>query len=112
MHITLFNVFNTFRKMHYPPETGTIMLIVRLMAMYKQSHSKEDFLQSLQSFQSLIVNTEQKIYHKMLGEHFEQQMEELFVAFCRAFADEKLAAVSEMFSHTVENIFKHLLLVH
>ncbi|CAD6991600.1 unnamed protein product [Ceratitis capitata] len=82
----------TWKKMHYPPETGTILLIVRLMAMYKQSNNKQQFLESLQSFQSLIVNTEAKIYHKMLGENFEQQMEQLFVAFCRAFADEEFAA--------------------
>ncbi|XP_053969518.1 histone-lysine N-trimethyltransferase SMYD5 [Anastrepha ludens] len=87
------NMLNeTWKKMHYPPETGTIMLIVRLMAMYKQSNNKQQFLESLKSFQSVIVNAEEKIYHKMLGENFELQMEQLFVAFCRAFADEELAA--------------------
>ncbi|XP_067642634.1 histone-lysine N-trimethyltransferase SMYD5 [Eurosta solidaginis] len=87
------NVLNEiWKKMHYPPETGTIMLLVRLMAMYKQSNNKKEFLESLQSFQSTIVNTEHQIYHKMLGENFEQQMEQLFMAFCRAMADEELAA--------------------
>ncbi|EDW51593.1 SET and MYND domain-containing protein 5 [Drosophila sechellia] len=83
------NVLNeTWKKMHYPPETGSIMLIVRLMAIYQQSTKKEEFLEQLQSFQSLIVNREQKIYHKMLGENFEQQMEQLYLAFCNAFTGE------------------------
>ncbi|XP_034116092.1 histone-lysine N-trimethyltransferase SMYD5 [Drosophila albomicans] len=86
------NVLNeTWKKMHYPPETGTIMLIVRLMAMYKQSKNKPEFLEQLQSFQALIVNREQKIYHKLLGEKFEQQMEQLYTAFCNAFNDEEFA---------------------
>lgn len=80
--------------MHYPPETGTIMLLVRLMAMYQQSSNKTEFLESLQSFQALIVNKEQQIYHKMLGENFEQQMEQLYAAFCEAFQGENFQLVS------------------
>lgn len=79
--------------MHYPPETGTIMLLVRLMAMYQQSTNKPEFLQTLESFQSLIVNKEQQIYHKMLGENFEIQMEQLYAAFCEAFQGEEFAVV-------------------
>lgn len=69
------------------------MLIVRLMALYQQSNNKLDFLEQLQSFQALIINREQKIYHKMLGENFELQMEQLYAAFCNAFKSEDLAAV-------------------
>lgn len=82
--------------MHYPPETGTIMLLVRLMAMYQQSSNKTEFLESLQSFQALIVNKEQQIYHKMLGENFEQQMEQLYAAFCEAFQGENFQMVSKI----------------
>jgi len=88
------NVLNeTWKKMHYPPETGSIMLIVRLMALYQQSCKKAEFLEQLQSFQALIVNREQKIYHKMLGENFEQQMEQLYLAFCNAFPGEEFSMV-------------------
>ncbi|XP_017057223.1 SET and MYND domain-containing protein 5 [Drosophila ficusphila] len=86
------NVLNeTWKKMHYPPETGSIMLIVRLMALYQQSAKKAEFLEQLQSFQALIVNREQKIYHKMLGENFEQQMDQLYRAFCNAFPGEEFS---------------------
>jgi len=103
------NVLNeTWKKMHYPPETGTIMLIVRLMAMYQQSNNKPEFLEQLQSFQALIVNREQKIYHKMLGENFEQQMEQLFAAFCNAFKDEEFAMASALQSQITHSIKKFL----
>lgn len=94
LSVKAFNIYlNYFRKMHYPPETGTILLLVRLMAMYQQSSNKAEFLASLQSFQSLIVNKEQQIYHKMLGENFEQQMEQLYAAFCEAFQGEEYQVV-------------------
>lgn len=79
--------------MHYPPETGTVMLLVRLMALYQQSNNKTEFMETLQSFQSLIINTEQQIYHKMLGENFEQQMEHLYQAFCKAFPGDEFVLV-------------------
>lgn len=86
------NVLNeTWKKMHYPPETGTIMMVVRLMALYQQSNNKSDFIKQLQAFQSLSVNTEKKIYHKILGGNFEQQMERLFAAFINAFPSDEFA---------------------
>ena len=82
--------------MHYPPETGTIMLVVRLMAMYQQSANKQEFMDNLSSFQSESINTEHSIYHKMLGENFESQMEQLFVCFCRAFSSEEFKVVGNI----------------
>lgn len=98
------NILNdAWKKMHYPPETGTILLIVRIMAMYKQSKNKEEFLEALKSFQSVFINEKDKIYHKMLGENFESQMGELFKSFCHAFQDEAFA----MF--TTPDAFKSLM---
>jgi len=90
------NVLNEiWKKIHYPPESGTIMLIVRLMAKYKQSRNKDEFLETLSSFQSIVVNEEQQIYHKMLGAHFETQMEQLFKAFLNAFNGEDYSTFSK-----------------
>lgn len=72
------------------------MLLVRLMAMYKQSKNKSEFLNTIQSFQSLVVNQEDQIYHKMLGTNFAYQMEELYEAFRTAFCDEELSVVSAL----------------
>lgn len=79
--------------MHYPPETGTIMLIVKILAMYKQSKNKEEFLETLKSFQSIMVNEELMIIHKMLGANFEHQLTELFEAFRNVFSSEEFATV-------------------
>lgn len=79
--------------MHYPPETGTIMLIVRILAMYKQSRDKEEFLETLKQFQSIVVNEELQIFHKMLGTNFESQLSDLFQTFCHAFNSEEFAMV-------------------
>lgn len=86
------NILNdSWKKMHYPPETGTILLIVRIMAMYKQSKNKEEFLETLKGFQCVFVNEEDKIYHKMLGANFESQMAALYKSFCNAFQQEDFA---------------------
>ncbi|KAH8416253.1 hypothetical protein KR009_010746, partial [Drosophila setifemur] len=101
-------LIETWKKMHYPPETGTIQLIVRLMALYQQSGVKKpEFLKQLQSFQPLIVNRAllEKIYHKMLGENFEKQMTQLYRAFCKAFEHE----VFDVF--TTPDAFKTLMVI-
>lgn len=86
------NILNEkWKKMHYPPETGTIMLIVRILAMYKQSRAKEEFLETLKQFQSIVVNEELQIFHKMLGTNFESQLSDLFQTFCHAFNSEEFA---------------------
>uniref|UniRef100_A0A0K8TT51 Protein-lysine N-trimethyltransferase SMYD5 n=1 Tax=Tabanus bromius TaxID=304241 RepID=A0A0K8TT51_TABBR len=86
------NILNEkWKHMHYPRETGTIMLIVRLLAMYKQSIDKEEFLKTLKSFQSIVFNEELSIFHKMLGTNFENQLQELYSAYVSAFASEELS---------------------
>lgn len=86
------NILNdTWKKMHYPPESGTILLVVRLLAMFKQSKDKNEFLETIKSFQCTSVNEEQQIYHKMLGENFEKDMDELYKRFCIAFQDDEFS---------------------
>ncbi|XP_037947931.1 SET and MYND domain-containing protein 5 [Teleopsis dalmanni] len=98
------NILNdTWKKMHYPPETSSIMLLVRLMAMYSQSKNKQEFMDQLKSFQSDIINRSENIYHKMLGESYEKQMEQLFMSFCNAFKSEEFS------EFTTPDSFKALL---
>lgn len=80
--------------MHYPPETTTIYLIVKLLAMYKQATDKDTFLGLLKDFQDKVVNEDATISHKMLGPNFEAQINELYPYFYKAFASEELSAVS------------------
>lgn len=100
------NILNdTWMKMHYPPESGTILLIVRIMAMYKQSKNREEFLETLKSFQSVYVNVQDQMAHKMLGVNFETQLSELYKQFCNAFQDDDFS----MF--TTPDAFKSLMAI-
>lgn len=81
--------------MHYPPETTTIYLIVKLMAMYKQAEVKDEFLALLKDFQDKVVNEDQTIAHKMLGPNFDAQINELYPYYYKAFACDELSSVGQ-----------------
>ncbi|XP_074659216.1 protein-lysine N-trimethyltransferase SMYD5-like [Tubulanus polymorphus] len=65
----------TWRSMHYPPETASIMIIVRLLASIKQSANKPELLEKLGTFCHTAVNDQEQIVHKLLGEKFQEQIE-------------------------------------
>jgi len=67
----------TWRKMHYPPETATVMLLCRIIAMVIQSDNPEKILGKFSCFFDRVVNEEQKISHKLLGAQFIEQLEHL-----------------------------------
>lgn len=81
-------LIDAWKKIHYPPETCSIMLLVKLVGMYQQSTGlrREEFLATLRDFQNKVVNETDRIAHKMLGANFEQQLAELYPLYCRAFA--------------------------
>lgn len=60
-----------WRQTHYPPETSTIQIVIRLMAMCRQANDKEEFSRILNSFCNNVSNEHQQINHKLLGEKFE-----------------------------------------
>lgn len=80
-------IFN-FRAIHLPPESTSIMLILKLLAMFKQTEDKEGFFNTICSFQSKSVNEELLIRHKMLGRGFEQGISELYSIFYELFKDD------------------------
>lgn len=79
------NLFFLNRKIHYPPETTTIALLIRLLGMYIQSSNKNAILEPLKDFQSKVVNEDLMIAHKMLGPNFEIQLAELYPLFYKLF---------------------------
>lgn len=71
--------------MHYPPETTTIYLILKLVANYKQSEDKEAFLNAVQDFQhELIGNENGMMTHKMLGANHQNKLNDLFALFANS----------------------------
>jgi len=63
--------------MHYPPETASIMLLVRILACIIQSKERENLKSQLMTLCHQTVNSEEMIVHKLLGKEFENQLEQL-----------------------------------
>ncbi|XP_005104832.2 SET and MYND domain-containing protein 5 [Aplysia californica] len=67
----------TWRSFHYPPETASIMLLAKMIAMIKQASDKGSVLSMFSGFISHTVNQQEHIAHKLLGEKFKVQREVL-----------------------------------
>jgi len=59
--------------MHYPPETASIMLLVRMIATVRQAADKSALVAKFSAFCKATVNEEEEIAHKLLGQQFENQ---------------------------------------
>ncbi|XP_006608248.1 SET and MYND domain-containing protein 5 [Apis dorsata] len=67
----------TWKQMHYPPETASIMLLVKMVALVNQANNKEDILSIFSQFCHRTVNDTHEIAHKLLGEKFVGQIDVL-----------------------------------
>lgn len=66
-----------WKQMHYPPETTSITLVLRILAFIKQCEQKYDLLMQLRDFCFDLVNEDQMIFHKLLGDGFQQNIDVL-----------------------------------
>ncbi|XP_022802180.1 SET and MYND domain-containing protein 5-like isoform X1 [Stylophora pistillata] len=80
----------TWRKMHYPPETASVMLIAQMIATVLQAPDPKKMQDTFESFCHSVVNRGQKIVHKLLGDQFKEQLDILRVQMSNALYDEKL----------------------
>ncbi|CAH1374065.1 hypothetical protein MTP99_015441 [Tenebrio molitor] len=62
-----------WKHVHYPPETNTIMLIVRLLARITQSSNRELAIEQTLQFCHRTVNEDAELAHKLLGEKYASQ---------------------------------------
>ncbi|XP_076651451.1 SET and MYND domain containing, class 5 [Halictus rubicundus] len=67
----------TWKQMHYPPESGTIMLPARMVAIVNQADNKEEVLSTFSQFCHCAVNEVHEIAHKLLEEKFIGQIDVL-----------------------------------
>ncbi|KAL1506485.1 hypothetical protein ABEB36_005844 [Hypothenemus hampei] len=63
-----------WKNMHYPPETSSIFLIVRLLANIVQASNTDEAIQKVLSFCHKSVNEEAQLAHKFLGDKFIHQI--------------------------------------
>lgn len=75
--------------MHYPPETATVLLILRMFAMIKTNPA---YLETFNEFCSNSVNEDLSLIHKVLGEKFTSQLDQLHKAFVEWFGGDKILA--------------------
>ncbi|RXG60893.1 SET and MYND domain-containing protein 5 [Armadillidium vulgare] len=67
----------TWKQMHFPPETASIMLLTHIIALVRQSQEKDGILKRIMEFCHHTTNEEENIAHKLLGEEFRNQLEKL-----------------------------------
>lgn len=67
----------TWKRMHYPPESATVMLLIKMIALVNQADNKEEMLSTFSQFCHRTVNDTHEIAHKLLGEKFIGQIEVL-----------------------------------
>lgn len=61
------------------------MLIVKLVAMYKQTDKKDELFNAIQEFHHEFINENLMISHKMLGENHQTDLNNLFALFSNSF---------------------------
>lgn len=76
------------KKIHYPPESFTLILIVRIFAMLK-ANSVPNLCEKLDAFTSRSVNEDISLCHKLLGEKFNDQINEIHQAFVTIFQNDE-----------------------
>lgn len=86
------------RKMHYPPETTTIRLIIKLLAMYKQTDNKAELLNATQDFHHELINQDLMLSHKMQGENHQRDLANLYEIYAKSFDFTGMEVVSDSFT--------------
>lgn len=76
-HHPIVQLKETWKQMHYPPETATVMLLARMVAMVNQATDKAAILSTFSQFCHRTVNDIQEIAHNLLGEKFVGQIDVL-----------------------------------
>lgn len=74
-----------WKQMHYPPETASIMLVIKIIGMFKQCGNVDELQKTFGDFVNEVVNKDLMIFHKMLGENYTEQVDRLYELICSAF---------------------------
>ncbi|XP_044756120.1 SET and MYND domain-containing protein 5 [Coccinella septempunctata] len=73
-----------WKNIHYPPETNSVMLIVRLLARIIQSENPDVAISQTLQFCHRTVNEDNELAHKLLGEKFSDQIDNLLTLIKQA----------------------------
>ncbi|XP_072932839.1 protein-lysine N-trimethyltransferase SMYD5 [Epargyreus clarus] len=70
-------LLDTWKQMHLPPETTSILLIARILAMIQLSKNPEVMIGKVKEFCHRSVSEDAELTHKLLGEQFCEQLSTL-----------------------------------
>ncbi|CAH2003454.1 unnamed protein product [Acanthoscelides obtectus] len=84
----LLKLEETWKQMHYPPETSSVLLIVRLLARILQAPDRSAAIQQMLSFCHRSVNEDKDLAHKFLGSEFAQHISILHDLLVKAVPNE------------------------
>ncbi|CAF3005973.1 unnamed protein product [Rotaria socialis] len=101
------HIIDLWRSVHPPPETTSISLVLKIMAMLKQTDNRLILLQELQKFSQGVQSENQQFYHKLLRKEFETQVEQLRYALEQF--NEKYIQLAEFKWFLTSNGFRQLL---
>eukprot|EP00794_Sanderia_malayensis_P018326 gene18326-20147_t len=79
-----------WRESHYPPETASIGLVCRIIAVVIQAEDASELLEQFASFCSSPQNIEEKMVHKLLGDCFNDHVEILRNMLLNTLYDDKI----------------------
>ncbi|XP_061714524.1 histone-lysine N-trimethyltransferase SMYD5 isoform X2 [Cydia pomonella] len=67
-------LLEAWKPLHYPPETTSIMLLVRILAYIQQSSDPSSAVATIKQFCHRTMNEDEEIMHKLLGDQFVDQL--------------------------------------
>jgi len=81
----LFELDEIWRNIHYPPETTTINIIIKIIALYQQADDKQKVISTLNGFCNKSKNDYSSISHHLLGDQFSENIEMLRTGLIKVF---------------------------
>lgn len=94
--------------MHYPPETTSIMLLVRILASIQQSADPAAAAAQVKQFCHRTVNEDAELVHKLLGEQFSDQLNTLRELTANVLSGDHIQEVRLMLHSLFEGVvFSH-----
>lgn len=58
---------DAWKSIHYPPETASVVLLVKVLAHLKQSDTRQQFAEKLSQFSCNYIEDSERLVHKLLG---------------------------------------------
>lgn len=97
--------------MHYPPETTSIMLLVRILAYIKQHPDPATAAVNMKQFCHRTINEDAELMHKLLGDQFKNQLDTLRELTSSVISGDCVQEVNIILSYLHEKSKSHIIML-